>query len=234
MIVNSNIPLVFYVVKSYGYSNTLSDYAQQDLVQNGMFGLMRAVEEYNPDIGKFSTYAIPWIRRYVTEAFNDVSYSHLIKLTGSIRRDKFHIMMAKEKLLKQNGAEPTYAEIAAETGMSEQEILETMNLVPNIYSYNALTTDNDDDSKTIEMESRLQSDEDIAGDCEQREMIRLIMSELDSFSERQRDIIKLRYGIGYTKAYTLEEIGGRYNLTRERVRQIEKKAIEHLQKKFNP
>jgi len=197
-----------------------------DLIQEGNTGLMKAVEKYEYRRGyKFSTYATWWIRQAITRSIADQARTiripvHMIETMSRLRN------LAK-RLLQENGREPTIEEIAAEADLSVEETRRVMKISRTPISLDRPIGDSEDSYFGDFIEDD-RVDSPVAATA--HEMLRdKINDVLNSLSYREREIIKLRYGIddGYT--YTLEEVGRRFKVTRERVRQIEAKAVRKLQ-----
>ncbi len=197
-----------------------------DLIQEGNTGLMKAVEKYEYQRGyKFSTYATWWIRQAITRSIADQARTiripvHMIETMSKLRN-------AAKKLTQDNGREPTVEEIAAITGISIEETRRVMKISKLPISLDRPIGDSDDSyfGDFIEDETA-ESPVNSAAQEMLKEKIETVLETLDF---REREIIKLRYGIGAGYTYTLEEVGKIFKVTRERVRQIEAKAVRKLQ-----
>ncbi len=197
-----------------------------DLIQEGNTGLMRAVDKYEYRRGyKFSTYATWWIRQAITRAIADQARTiripvHMIETMSSIRN-------VLKRLSQKKGREPTLEEIAEEADISIDEVRRVLKISKRPISLDRPIGDSDDSffGDFIEDESA-PSPIRVAA----KEMLKdKIEAVLDTLTYREREIIKLRYGLGDGYTYTLEEVGKLFNVTRERVRQIEAKAVRKLQ-----
>jgi RNA polymerase primary sigma factor len=197
-----------------------------DLIQEGNTGLMKAVEKYEYQRGyKFSTYATWWIRQAITRSIADQARTiripvHMIETMSKLRN-------VAKRLLQQNGREPSVDEIAQEAGVSVDETKRVMKIAKHPISLDRPIGEGDDSyfGDFIEDESA-----ESPVSAATHEMLKeKIETVLQTLSFREREIIKLRYGIGTGYTYTLEEVGRIFKVTRERVRQIEAKAVRKLQ-----
>lgn len=197
-----------------------------DLIQEGNTGLMRAVDKFEYKRGcKFSTYATWWIRQAITRAIADQGRNiripaHLVETMNAVRT-------ATHELTNRNQNPPTLAEISHFSGVSQSEIESVLKITRQPLSLDSPVHDNEEGvySEMLEDHRRVDPIVEINRTA-LRERLEEILSAL---SEREREIIRLRYGLvdGYT--YTLEEVGRIFKVTRERVRQIEAKAVRKLQ-----
>ncbi len=197
-----------------------------DLIQEGNTGLMKAVEKYEYRRGyKFSTYATWWIRQAITRAIADQARTiripvHMIETMTKLRN-------VSKKLAQRMGREPSLEEIAGESSISLEETKRVLKIAKHPISLDRPIGEGDDSyfGDFIEDESA-----ESPVTAATHEMLKeKIETVLQTLSFREREIIKLRYGIGTGYTYTLEEVGRIFKVTRERVRQIEAKAIKKLQ-----
>jgi RNA polymerase primary sigma factor len=197
-----------------------------DLIQEGNTGLMKAVEKYEYRRGyKFSTYATWWIRQAITRSIADQARTiripvHMIETMSKIRN-------VTKKLIQKMGREPTIDEIAQASGISVEETKRVMKISKHPISLDRPIGDSEDSyfGDFIE-DDQAESPVNAAT----HEMLKdKIDQVLQTLTFREREIIKLRYGIGDGYTYTLEEVGKIFKVTRERVRQIEAKAVRKLQ-----
>ncbi len=197
-----------------------------DIIQEGNTGLMRAVDKYEYRRGyKFSTYATWWIRQAITRAIAD--HARTIRIPVHMIETMSRLRTVNKMLLQQLGREPTIEEIASEIEMSVSEARRVMKISKHPISLDRPIGESEDSyfGDFIEDE-RVDSPVQSAT----QEMLRdRIDQVLKTLTYREREIIKLRYGIGDGYTYTLEEVGRIFKVTRERVRQVEAKAIRKLQ-----
>jgi len=197
-----------------------------DVIQEGNTGLMRAVDKYEYKRGyKFSTYATWWIRQAITRAIADHSRTiripvHMIETIGKIRA-------IQKALLQKNGVEPTTEEVAESAGLTGVEVRRILKVGRSPISLDKPVGENEDSAFGDFLED---SSHSVPDDAAAQDMLKQrIEGVLKTLTYREREIIKLRYGIGDGYTYTLEEVGRIFKVTRERVRQVEAKAIRKLQ-----
>ena len=219
-LVNGNLRFVVSIAKQFqGRGLPLID-----LISEGNIGLITAIDKFEPEKGyHFISYAVWWIRQSILKAIGEKS--RMIRLPMNKSADLIQILQAKSNLEKNGYDDASIEAIAAECGMDAQDVIEIMQIARDVSSLDAPVNSEEDTSVGDFIESDEPRPEEVVMDEALKNSVRKILGTL---SEKERGIITLRFGLDNNEAMSLKEVGEIYNLTKERIRQIEKKVLNNL------
>lgn len=220
-LIKANLRFVVSIAKKYQTSGI----SLLDLINEGNMGLIKASEKFDPDRGfHFISYAVWWIRQAIILAISQKT--SLIRLPLNRTADMQKIEKVHNKLENKLGREPTPGEIAEELDMNDEEIHFLRNISQDYISLDATYGDSEDTSILSMVEdSRIESPDQKVLDESLRNALNTV---LDTLTSSEREIIKMRFGFDGYKPMSLQQIGEKFSLSKERIRQIEKKAIRRL------
>ena len=221
-LINSNLRFVVNIARQYQHRGI----PLADLVSEGNIGLLKAAEKFDPERGfHFTTYAVWWIRQAILKALE--ASSRTIRLPAHAAGIVERIGWARTELSERLSREPSVHEIAAFLDLPPQRVTELLAVSRELLSFEAPAFDDGTAAQlgdAVRDPGRLPEEEAMAGVLKAD-----INHVLDSLSQRESDILQSRFGLNGRKRLTLTELGRRYRLTKERVRQIEKRALQQLQ-----
>lgn len=232
-LIESNLRLVVYVAKNY----TSKFLTIEDLAMEGNVGLITAVDKFDPEMGnRFSTCAIPWIKQSIMKAITEKGKS--VRLPANVYQQLNNMKKAENVFIEAGIENPTAEQVAEKMGVEPERVVLLREWKKDVISLNLpLGDDSEDTLEDLQADTHDESPVDYTNRQMDKEFVK---SMLDDLPERTRTILKMRYGIHeegdpeeFQNPHTLEEIGAHLDLTRERIRQIERQTLSELKVKYS-
>lgn len=222
-LVSANLRLVVSVAREYAGRGV----PLMDLIQEGSIGLLTAAKKFDYTLEyRFSTYATKWIRQGVTRCI--LNHNGLIRVPVHTAERIRKVLAAKTALQQELEREPTKAELAENTGFTEKKVMEYLSLIPDVCSLDAATGEDADGALRLLLED-LQAPQPQEA-LVRRELEHTINALLSQLPERQQELLRLRFGMEDGTCWRLEAIGERLGVSKERARQLERQAMDKLQR----
>ena len=221
--VNSNLRLVVSVAREYAGRGV----PLLDLIQEGSIGLLAAAWKFDYTLEfRFSTYATKWIRQGITRYL--MNHTGLIRVPAHTAERIHKIEYARTMLLQENGCEPTIEQIAAQCGMMPDKVLQFLQLAPQVCSLDVPMGDEEDGTLALLLEN-IQAPQPYE-ELIRQELTHTLDRLLSTLTDRQQQVLRLHFGMDDGICHSLEEIGNILGISKERARQIERQAMDKLQK----